>query len=83
MVKQLLLYFAAGNQLTNFIESLLHACTHTHKKAKPTAAIQNTAIVPSKPALCTTQVLEPCAGRFSWGRASNPKENCLSLTERR
>jgi len=26
--------------------------------------------------LCTTQTLEPCASQSSWGRASNPQEDC-------
>jgi len=56
---------------------------HTHRaKAKPTAAML---LPPSEPALrclCTTQALEPCAGKSSWGRASNPQEDCPHLMER-
>ena len=33
-------------------------------------------------AVCTTQVLEPCAGKSSGGRASNPQEDCPGLMER-
>ena len=28
------------------------------------------------------KMLEPCAGKSSWGRASNPQEDCPALTER-
>jgi len=26
--------------------------------------------------LCTTQALKPCTGKSSWGRTSNPQEDC-------
>jgi len=32
--------------------------------------------------LCTTQAFQPCTGKSSWGRASNPQEDCPSLTDR-
>ena len=32
--------------------------------------------------LCTTQAFQPCAGKSSWGRTSNPQEDCPSLTDR-
>ena len=42
-------------------------------------------LLSSEPALgclCTTQALGPCAGKSSWGRASNPQEDCPVLKER-
>ena len=61
--------------LSYFSLTHTHAHEHTHK-AKPTAiAIQQRY-------LCTTQALEPCAGKSSWGRTSNPQEDCTGLTER-
>ena len=46
---------------------------HAHSK-KPTAAVQNTDIVVQQIStgmcVCTTQALEPCEGKSSWGRAS-------------
>ena len=71
----------------------MHACMHayTHKskkekKTKLTAAMLNIIIANqwtgTLGCLCTTQVLEPCAGKSSWGgRASNPYPGGLSRSQ--
>jgi len=55
--------------------------SHTLNKAKPLA--EYSYLLPSTPALgylCTTQALKPCAGKSSWGMASNLWELTLSST---
>ena len=52
---------------------------------KPMTAMRNTLLLPSEVApgcLCTTQALKPCAGKSSWGRASNLQKDCPGLVER-
>jgi len=64
--------------------NLEHTHTYTHK-AKPPAAILMQLLLPSEPilgCLCTTQAPKLCAGKSSWGRASNSQEDNPSLTER-
>ena len=55
-----------------------HTHTHIHTQAKQSLRqpYETQLLPPSEPALgclCTTQALEPCAGKSSWGRASNPQ----------
>ena len=38
--------------------------------------------VPKLVCLCTTQTLEPCKTKSSWGRASNPQEDCPGPMDR-
>ena len=48
------------------------------------AAVFTQLLPPSEPVLgclCTTQALESCVGKFTWGRASNLQEDCAGLTE--
>ena len=69
---------------------LISTCTRTHTRTcAHTQSLQQpceTQLLPhSEPALgclCTTQALKPCAGKSSWGRASNPQEDHPSLTDR-
>ena len=71
----------------------LHAhkhTTHMQSKTKSNAYTQQPCktqlLSPGKPILgylCTTQVLEPCAVKSSWSRASsNPQEDCPGLKMR-
>ena len=62
-----------------------HACIHTHTQSlwQP---CETQLLPPSEPTLrclcTTTQALEFCASNSFWSKASNPLENCPSLTER-
>ena len=77
----------AGNRTWNLLitrRTHTHAHTHTKQKQSLQQPCETQLLSPSEPALgclCTTQAIEPCAGKSSWGRASN-LQDCPGLTER-
>ena len=65
-----------------------HGCMNTYicpykdlRQCKTKPCGTQLPIEPALGCLCTTQTLEPCAGKSSWGRASNPQEDCPGLME--
>ena len=58
------------------------ACTHTHTQAKPIPVECPVNQYCDAHAPLRSQAIQPCAGKFSWDRASNPQEDCPGLMDR-
>ena len=63
-----------------FVSTHTHTRTHAHKAYN--SCVEHSYCCPALGCLCTTQELEPCAGKSSWGRTSNTQEDWSGLTER-
>jgi len=60
------------------MNACMHACTDVHKKANQSEGYSSHAehtTATQLGCLCTIQALEPCAGKSSWGAASNLQED--------
>ena len=63
----------------------MRAHTYTHTDTKQSKSYGSQLLQYSEPVMAclwTTQSLEPCVGKSSWGSASNPQEHCQGLMDR-